>query len=79
VLAPTKAAALKEFAEKRKARIAFEPFVKRKTGLEFYNISSLDMGKLLGDQDNIRTPNGPVFRRNQQTQTWARRYLEELC
>ncbi|BAP88350.1 uncharacterized protein E1O_12190 [Burkholderiales bacterium GJ-E10] len=54
VLAPTKDAALKEFAEKRKAHIAFEPFVKRKTGLDFYNVSSLDMGKLMGDQDNIR-------------------------
>ena len=54
VLAPTKQAALKEYAEKRKAKIAFEPFVQRKTGLDFYNISSLDMGKLMGDQDNIR-------------------------
>jgi type I restriction enzyme M protein len=54
VLEPTKAAALAEYAERRKAGIAFEPFVKRKTGLDFYNISSLDMGKLMGDQDNIR-------------------------
>ena len=54
VLAPTKEAALKEHADKKKAGIAFEPFVKRKTGLDFYNISSLDMGKLMGDQDNIR-------------------------
>lgn len=54
VLAPTKAAALKEHADKQAAGIAFEPFVKRKTGLDFYNVSSLDMGKLMGDQDNIR-------------------------
>jgi type I restriction enzyme M protein len=54
VLAPTKDAVLKEYTAKQKAGIAFEPFVKRKTGLDFYNISSLDMGKLLGDQDNIR-------------------------
>jgi len=54
VLAPTKDAVLKEYAAKQKAGIAFEPFVKRKTGLDFYNVSSLDMGKLLGDQDNIR-------------------------
>jgi type I restriction enzyme M protein len=54
VLAPTKEAALKEHADKRKAGIAFEPFVKRKTGLDFYNVSSLDMGKLMGDQDHIR-------------------------
>jgi type I restriction enzyme M protein len=54
VLAPTKAAVLKEHAAKQAAGIAFEPFVKRKTGLDFYNVSSLDMGKLMGDQDNIR-------------------------
>lgn len=54
VLAPTKEAALKEHAARQAAGIAFEPFVKRKTGLDFYNVSSLDMGKLMGDQDNIR-------------------------
>jgi type I restriction enzyme M protein len=54
VLEPTKAAALAEYAAKRQAGIAFEPFVKRKTGLDFYNVSSLDMGRLMGDQDNIR-------------------------
>lgn len=54
VLAQTKEAALKEFAAKKAAEVAFEPFVKRKTGLDFYNVSSLDMGKLMGDQDNIR-------------------------
>ena len=54
VLAPTKAAALQEHADRQKAGIAFEPFVKRKTGLDFYNVSSLDMGRLMGDQDNIR-------------------------
>jgi type I restriction enzyme M protein len=54
VLAPTKEAALKEYADKQQAGIAFVPFVKRRTGLDFYNVSSLDMGKLMGDQDNIR-------------------------
>jgi type I restriction enzyme M protein len=54
VLAPTKAEVLKEYAAKQAAGIAFEPFVKRKAGLEFYNVSSLDMGKLMGDQDNVR-------------------------
>ena len=54
VLAPTKDAALKEHAAKQAAGIAFEPFVKRKTGLDFYNVSTLDMSKLMGDQDNIR-------------------------
>jgi len=54
VLAPTKDAALKEHAAKQAAGIAFEPFVKRKTGLDFYNVWTLDMSKLMGDQDNIR-------------------------
>ena len=54
VLAPTKAAVLKEHAAKQAAGIAFEPFVKRKTGLDFYNVSALDMASLMGDQDNIR-------------------------
>ena len=50
VLAPTKGAALKEYTARKTAGIAFEPFVKRKTGLDFYNVSSLDMGKLMGEQ-----------------------------
>ena len=54
VLASTKDAVLKEHAAKQAAGIAFEPFVKRKAGLDFYNVSSLEMGKLMGDQDNIR-------------------------
>ncbi|WP_137731362.1 type I restriction-modification system subunit M [Pseudaquabacterium pictum] len=54
VLASTKAAVLKEHASKLQAGIPFEPFVKRTAGLDFYNISSLDMPKLMGDQDNIR-------------------------
>lgn len=54
VLARTKDAAMKEHAAKVSAGIAFEPFVKRKTGLDFYNVSSLDMPKLMGDQNEIR-------------------------
>jgi type I restriction enzyme M protein len=54
VLAPTKETALREYADKLQAEITFAPFVKRKTGLDFYNVSSLDMGKLMGDQDHIR-------------------------
>jgi type I restriction enzyme M protein len=55
VLAPTKAAVLQEQAAMQAAGIPFEPFVQRKTGnLGFFNISPLDMGRLIGDQDNIR-------------------------
>src|SRR4029079_2879194 len=54
VLEKTKAAVLAEYASKQAAGIAYEPFVRRVTGYEFFNVSSLDMGKLVGDQDNIR-------------------------
>ena len=54
VLAPTKQAALKIFAEKVEQGIAPEPFLRRATKLDFYNTSTLDMAMLLGDQDNLR-------------------------
>ena len=54
VLAPTKAAALATYAEKVKDGFEPDPFVRRVTGLDFFNTSSLDMATLLGDQDNIR-------------------------
>src|SRR5580692_11717134 len=53
VLEPTKAAVLAEYAEKQKAGLNPEPFVLRKAGQSFANISPLDMRKLMGDQDNI--------------------------
>ena len=45
VLARTKAEVLNEHAAKQTACIAFEHFVKRKAGLDFYNVSSLDLGQ----------------------------------
>ncbi|WP_297473550.1 class I SAM-dependent DNA methyltransferase [Ferrovum sp.] len=54
VLAPTKSAALKQYADKRLAGIAYEPFVLRATGQSFFNVSDLDMSKILGDQDHVR-------------------------
>ena len=54
VLAPTKAAALAIYAEKVKENTEPDAFVRRVTKLDFFNTSSLDMTKLLGDQDNIR-------------------------
>jgi len=54
VLAPTKAAVLKEHAERKKAGVNPEPFLLRKTGTSFYNTSDMDMKTLAGDQDNIR-------------------------
>jgi len=54
VLESTKAAVLTEFAAKTKAGINPDPFLIRKAAQAFYNVSPLDLVKLLGDQDNIR-------------------------
>jgi type I restriction enzyme M protein len=53
VLEPTKDAVLAEHAAKTAQGLNPEPFVLRKAGQTFYNISPLDMRKLMGDQDNI--------------------------
>ncbi|MGN7752862.1 type I restriction-modification system subunit M [Sinorhizobium sp. 22678] len=52
-LEPTKEAVLAEHAAKTAAGINPEPFVLRKAGQTFYNVSKLDMRLLMGDQDNI--------------------------
>jgi type I restriction enzyme M protein len=54
VLEPTKAAVLTELADKQKAGLYPDPFLLRKAGQSFYNTSSLDMRRLMGDQDHIR-------------------------
>ncbi len=48
VLEKTKVAVLAEYASKLAAGIAYEPFVRRKAGYDFFNVSSLDLGKLIG-------------------------------
>lgn len=53
VLEPTKAAVLAELAARQKAEINPEPFLLKKSGQLFYNTSSLDLKKLMGDQDHI--------------------------
>lgn len=53
VLEPTKAAVLSELAEKEAQGINPEPFLLRKSKQSFYNLSPLDLPKLLGDPDNI--------------------------
>ncbi|MCB8820925.1 type I restriction-modification system subunit M [Microvirga rosea] len=53
VLEPTKYAVLAEHAAKTAQGLNPEPFVLRKAGQTFYNVSPLDMRKLMGDQDNI--------------------------
>jgi type I restriction enzyme M protein len=54
VLAPTKAAVLAEHKAKQAQGINPEPFVLRVAGQSFFNVSPLDMKKLMGDQDHIR-------------------------
>jgi type I restriction enzyme M protein len=54
VLEPTKATVLAELDAKTKARLNAEPFLLRKAQQGFYNTDPLDLGKLIGDQDNIR-------------------------
>jgi type I restriction enzyme M protein len=54
VLEPSKAAVLAEFADKTRADLNPEPFLLRKAGQSFYNTSTMDMGRLMGDPDNIR-------------------------
>jgi type I restriction enzyme M protein len=53
VLEPTKAAVLAEYQLRSKQGINPEQFLKRKAGQSFFNISPMDLKKLLGDPDNI--------------------------
>ncbi len=54
VLEPTKAKVLKELASKKAAGLNPDPFLRRASGLNFYNTSELDLPKLMGDQDHVR-------------------------
>ena len=54
VLESTKEAVLAEHADKRKMGVNREPFLLRKAGQSFNNISPLYMKKLMGDPDHIR-------------------------
>ncbi|MBL8501516.1 MAG: SAM-dependent DNA methyltransferase [Nitrosomonas sp.] len=54
VLESTKDAVLAEYSNKQSAGVNPEPFLLRKAKQSFYNISPLDMKKLMGDQDHIK-------------------------
>jgi type I restriction enzyme M protein len=54
VLESTKSAVLAEHEEKKKLGLNADPFLLRKAKQSFYNISPLDMKKLMGDQDHIK-------------------------
>ena len=53
VLESTKDAVLAELAAKEKLGVNPDPFLRRKTGLPFFNQSPLDLKKLLGDPANV--------------------------
>lgn len=55
VLESTKAAVLAEFKTKSELGLNPEPFVLRTAKQGFYNTDPLDLEKLIGDQDNIRS------------------------
>ncbi len=54
VLEGTKGAVLAEKAKRESAGVNAEPFLLKKSGQLFYNVSPMDMPKLMGDQDNVR-------------------------
>ena len=55
VLAPTKDKVLAEHRKKTDAGVNPDPFLRRKVGeAKFYNVSPMDLPKLLGDQDHIK-------------------------
>ena len=54
VLEPTKAAVLAEKAAKEAMGLNPDPFLLRASGQSFYNTSTLDLTKLMGDQDHIK-------------------------
>ena len=53
ILAPTKEKVLAERAAREASGINPDAFMRRASGMKFYNASPLDMGRLIGDQDNI--------------------------
>ena len=54
VLAPTKAAVLKERAKRAASGVDPHAFLLRTAGTTFYNTSPMDLKALLGDQDHLR-------------------------
>ncbi len=55
VLVPTKEKVLVEYEQKKSAGIAYEAFVRRAAGQSFFNISPMDLSKIIGDQDHVKT------------------------
>lgn len=53
VLSSTKSAVLEELKLREGQGISPDPFLRRVSGVPFYNASPFDLGRLMGDQDNI--------------------------
>lgn len=54
VLEPTKNAALAEYAKRTAEEVNVDPFLRRKTGKPFYNVSPFTLPDLLADPQHIR-------------------------
>ena len=54
VLEPTKAAALAEYAKRTAEGVNVDPFLRRKTGKAFYNVSPFTLPGLLADPQHVR-------------------------
>lgn len=55
VLEKTKPAVLAELEKRKATKVNPEPFLLKKSGQLFFNTSPLDMKKLMGDQDHIKS------------------------
>lgn len=53
VLEVTRADVVAEYAARKDSGVDPTPFLRRKSGLTFFNTSDIDMKRLVGDQDNI--------------------------
>lgn len=53
VLEPTRTQVVAEYNARKDSGVDPTPFLRRKSGLTFFNTSDIDMKRLVGDQDNI--------------------------
>lgn len=53
VLEPTRIEVVAEYNARKDSGVDPTPFLRRKSGLTFFNTSDIDMKRLVGDQDNI--------------------------
>ena len=71
VLEATKPKVLVEYAAKKKEKLNPDPFLLRASRQSFYNISPMEMGKLMGDQDHIRDRPVNISRLAKSSASWS--------